>query len=206
MVACFGWHGLRGYSMTTIAVVRKNGYAAIAADTMTKWGSGKETADYIVNHGKIFRVGNTYLGVTGNATFQAILRDYFMRPRVYARFETPLEIFKTWQKLHAVLKQDYYLVAGHGEDDAIESSRMDVLILNSHGIFGIAAHRTVQEFSKFYAFGSGGDIALGVMYATYNESKRSAEDIARLAIDGAAEFDDSTGAPVTSYAVRLRRG
>jgi len=192
--------------MTTIAVVRKNGYAAIAADTMTKWGSGKETADYIVNHSKIFRVGSTYLGVTGNATFQAILRDYFSRPRVYARFETPLEIFKTWQKLHAVLKQDYYLVAGHGEDDAIESSRMDVLILNARGIFGIAAHRTVQEFSKFYAFGSGGDIALGVMYATYTDNKRSAEAIARHAIDGAAEFDDSTGAPVTSYAIKLRRG
>jgi ATP-dependent HslUV protease, peptidase subunit HslV len=192
--------------MTTIAVVRKGGYAAIAADTMTKWGSGKETAEYIVNHGKIFRVGNTYLGVTGNATFQAILRDYFSRPRAYARFETPLEIFKTWQKLHAILKQDYYLVAGHGEDDAIESSRMDVLIVNALGIFGVAAHRTVQEFSKFYAFGSGGDIAMGVMYATFGDSKRSAEEIARYAIEGAAEFDDSTGAPVTSYAVKLRNG
>lgn len=192
--------------MTTIAVARKNGYAAIAADTMTKWGSGKETAEYIVNHGKIFRVGNTYLGVTGNATFQAILRDYFSRPRVYAQFDTPLQIFKTWQKLHAVLKQDYYLVPGHGEDDAIESSRMDVLIVNSRGIFGVAAHRTVQEFAKFYAFGSGGDIAMGVLYATYDDAKRSAEDIARKAIEGAAEFDDSTGAPVLSYAVKLRRG
>jgi ATP-dependent HslUV protease subunit HslV len=191
--------------MTTIAVVRKNGYAAIAADTMTKWGSGKETASYIVNHVKIFRVANTYLGVTGNATFQTILREYFSRPRVYARFDDPLEIFKTWQKLHTVLKQDYFLIPGHGEDDAIESSRMDVLILNPAGIFGIAAHRTVQEFSKFYAFGSGGDVALGVMYATYDNPKRSAEDIARHAIEGAAEFDDSTGAPVTSYAVKLRK-
>src|SRR5689334_2245358 len=177
--------------MTTIAVVRKNGYAAIAADTMTKWGSGKETADYIVNHEKIFRIGATYLGVTGNATFQSILRDYFSRPRVYARFDSPIEIFRTWQKLHAVLKQDYYLVPGHGEDDAIESSRMDVLIANARGIFGVAAHRTVQEFSRFYAFGSGGDIALGVMYATFDDAKRSAEDIARHAINGAAEFDDS---------------
>jgi ATP-dependent HslUV protease, peptidase subunit HslV len=192
--------------MTTIAVVRKNGYAAIAADTMTKWGSGKETADYIVNHGKIFRVGNNFLGVTGNATFQAILRDYFSRPRVYAKFDNPLEIFKTWQKLHTVLKQDYYLVAGHGEDDAIESSRMDVLIVNANGIFGVAAHRTVQEFAKFYAFGSGGDVALGAMYALYSDRGRSAEDIARLAIEGAAEFDDSTGAPVMSYSVKLRRG
>jgi ATP-dependent protease HslVU (ClpYQ) peptidase subunit len=192
--------------MTTIAVVRKNGYAAIAADTMTKWGSGKETADYIVNHGKIFRIGNSYLGVTGNATFQTILRDYFSRPRVYARFDNAIEIFKTWQKLHTVLKQDYFLIPGHGEDDAIESSRMDVLIVNAYGIFGIAAHRTVQEFSKFYAFGSGGDVALGVMYAIYDDPKRSAEDIARRAIDGAAEFDDSTGAPVTSYALKLRKG
>ena len=192
--------------MTTIAVVRKNSYTAIAADTMTKWGSGKETAEYIVNHGKIFRVGDTYLGVTGNATFQAILRDYFSRPRAYARFDSPLEIFKTWQKLHTVLKQDYYLVPGHGEDDAIESSRMDVLIANARGIFGVAAHCTVQEFAKFYAFGSGGDVALGAMYAMYDDPKRSAEDIARSAIVGAAEFDDSTGAPILSYAVRLRRG
>ena len=191
--------------MTTIAVVRKNGYAAIAADTMTKWGTGKETAEYIVNHGKIFRVGDTWLGATGNATFQAILRDYFARPRVYARFDTPLEIFKTWQKLHAVLKQDYYLVAGHGEDDAIESSRMDVLIANSRGVFGVAAHRTVQEFSKFYAFGSGGDVAMGAMYVAYPDPQRSAEDIARLAIEASAEFDDSTGMPVVVQTVKLRR-
>src|SRR5688500_10932738 len=191
--------------MTTIAVVRKNGYAAIAADTMTKWGSGRETAEYIVNHDKIFSVGNTYLGVTGNATFQAVLRDYFSRPRSDARFDSPLEIFKTWQKLHTVLKQDYFLVPGHGEDDAIESSRMDVLIANARGIFGVAAHRTVQEFSKFYAFGSGGDIALGVMYAMYGDPKKSAEEIALAAIEGAAEFDDSTGVPVTLHTVKLRR-
>jgi ATP-dependent protease HslVU (ClpYQ) peptidase subunit len=44
------------------------------------------------------------------------------------------------------------------------------------------------------------------MYAMYGDPKRSAEDIARAAIVGAAEFDDSTGLPVTSYAVKLRRG
>lgn len=191
--------------MTTIAVVKKDGYAAIAADTMTKWGSGKETADYIVNHNKLFKVGDNILGVTGNATFQTVLRDYFERPRVYARFDNPVDIFKTWQRLHAALKQDYYLVAGHGEDDALESSRMDVLIANARGIFGVAAHRTVQEFSKFYAFGSGGDVALGAMYACYRRPGSTAEDIARFAIEAAAEFDDSTGLPIMSYAVRLRR-
>ena len=191
--------------MTTIAVVRKNGHAAIAADTMTKWGTGKETAEYIINHSKILKVGGSYIGVTGSATFKTILQDYFGRPRVYARFDTPFEIFKTWQKLHAALKRDYYLVTGHSEEDVLESTRMDALIVNARGIFGVAAHRTVQEFSKFYAFGSGGDFAMGSMHSTYSEPRRSAEDIARVAIEAAAEFDDSTGVPVTSFAVKLTR-
>ena len=190
--------------MTTLAVVKKNGYAAIAADTMTKWGSGKETAEYIVNHSKILKVGDSYLGVTGDATFKTILRDYFSRPKVYAHFTTPLEIFKTWQKLHAALKHDYYLLAGGGEEEALESSRIDVLIANPHGIFGVAAHRTVQEFSKFYAFGSGSDYAMGALYASYSLSRKSAENIAQLAVKTAAEFDDGTGLPVTSFAVKLR--
>ncbi|MBI4195775.1 MAG: hypothetical protein HY526_11935 [Betaproteobacteria bacterium] len=190
--------------MTTIAVARKNGYAAIAADTMTKWGSGKETSAYIVNHGKILKVGDSYLGVTGNATFKTILGDYFARPRVYARFDSPFEIFKTWQKLHAVLKRDYYLLSGGGDDEVLESSRFDALVLNSAGIFGVVAHRTVQEFSRFYAFGSGGDFAMGAMYTLYGQPRKSAEDITRLAIEAAAEFDDSTGLPVESHAVKLR--
>jgi ATP-dependent HslUV protease subunit HslV len=191
--------------MTTIAVVRKNGYAAIAADTMTKWGTGKETAEYIINHSKVLKVGGSYIGVTGSATFKTILQDYFGRPRVYARFDTPFEIFRTWQKLHAALKQDYYLITGHGEEEVLESTRMDALIANARGIFGVAAHRTVQEFSKFYAFGSGGDFAMGSMHSTYAEPRRSADDVARIAIEAAAEFDDSTGVPVTSFTVKLTR-
>jgi len=192
--------------MTTIAVVKKNGYAAIAADTMTKWGSGKETAEYIINHSKILKVGDSYLGATGDATFKTILRDYFARPKVYAHFTTPLEIFKTWQKLHAALKHDYYLLTGSEEEEALESTRIDVLIVNPHGIFGVAAHRTVQEFSKFYAFGSGSDYAMGALYSTHGQPRKSAEETARLAIETAAEFDDGTGLPVTSFAVKLRHG
>jgi ATP-dependent protease HslVU (ClpYQ) peptidase subunit len=191
--------------MTTIAVVKKNGYVAIAADTMTKWGPVKETAEYIVNHPKILKVGDSYLDVTGEATFNTILCDYFSRPKVYAHFATPLEIFRTWQKLHAALKRDYHLVTGNGgEEEALESTRIDVLIINPHGIFGVAAHRTVQEFSKFYAFGSGSDYALGALYATYDQPRKSAEETACLAIDAAAEFDDGTGLPITSYALKLR--
>ena len=48
--------------MTTIAVVRKNGCAAIAADTLTKWGAGKESAACVASNSKIVRVGDNWLG------------------------------------------------------------------------------------------------------------------------------------------------
>ena len=191
--------------MTTIAVVRKNGYVAIAADTMTKWGSGKETADYIVNNHKTFKVGDTVLAITGNTTFKAILTDYFARPKVTARFDSVHNIFKTWQALHAVLKEEYFLNATAASDDPVESTRVDVLLANKHGIFGVAAHRTVQEFSKFYAFGSGADYAMGSLFATYKDSHRDAQDLAKLAVEAAAEFNDGTALPLTSHRIKLLR-
>jgi ATP-dependent protease HslVU (ClpYQ) peptidase subunit len=189
--------------MTTIAVVRKNGHVAIAADTMTKWGSGKETAEYVVNHHKTFKVRDTVIAITGNTTFKAMLADYFSRPKAVARFDTVHNIFKTWQTMHEVLKEEYFLNAGVGSDDAVESSRMDALLANKHGIFGVAAHRTVQEFTKYYAFGSGADYAMGSMFSTFNDKNRGAEDIAKLAVEAAAEFNDGTGLPLTAYRIKL---
>ena len=190
--------------MTTLVVVRKDREVAIAADTMTKWGSGKETADYIANHGKLLQVGDTWLGLTGNATFKTILKDYFSRPKVTARFDTPLAIFHTWQALHAALKSDYHLLPGSGDDDPLESTRFDALIANRHGIFGVVAHRTVQEFSRFYAFGSGSNYAMGALHALHGQRGLDAGTLARRAVEAAAEFDDATGLPVDAHAVRLQ--
>jgi ATP-dependent protease HslVU (ClpYQ) peptidase subunit len=192
--------------MTTIAVVKKNGRAAIAADTLTKWGTGKESAAYIANHNKIVRAGDTYIGASGSATFKTIMHDYFARPKTKARFDTTIQIFRTWQAFHAALKDDYFLITGNDKDDSLESSRFDVLLANPHGIFGVGAHRTVQEYVKFYAIGSGTDVALGAMYGVYDDPKRSAEDVARFAIEAAAEFDDATGLPVMSHSIKLQRG
>ena len=191
--------------MTTIAVVKKNGYTAIAADTLTKWGTGKESAAYIANNNKIVAAGDTFIGASGSATFKTIMHEYFARAKTKARFGSTLEIFRTWQAFHEVLKNQYFLVTTSDKDDSLESSRFDVLLANPHGIFGVGAHRTVQEYVKFYAIGSGTDVALGAMYGVYDDPKRSAEDIARFAIEAAAEFDDATGLPVMSHSIKLKR-
>ncbi|MBS1218130.1 MAG: hypothetical protein H6R21_1263 [Proteobacteria bacterium] len=192
--------------MTTIVVVRKDRAVAIAADTMTKWGSGKETADYVLNHGKLLQVGDTWLGLTGNATFKTILADYFARPKVKPRFDTPLAIFRTWQALHAALKSDYQLLPGGHDDEPLESTRFDALIANRHGIFGVVAHRTVQEFSRYYAFGSGSNYAMGALHALHGSRSLDAETLARRGVEAAAEFDDATGLPIDSHRITLQAG
>ncbi len=190
--------------MSTITVVKKNGYAAIAADTLTKWGYSKEPADYIVNHEKIIKVGSNYIGVAGSVTTDLALRVYFSKPGARAELNSVADIFQTWNKLHRVLKEEYFLNSNESDDRAYESSRMDALIANPYGIFGVGPYRSVQEFTKFYSYGRGSDYALGAMYAIY-DANESAEEIARLGVQAAAEFDEDSGLPITSYAIKLRK-
>ncbi len=192
--------------MTTIVVARKEGRVAIAADTLTKWGNGKESADYVANHEKILRVGDSYLAVTGSATFKLILADYFASLETPPPLDSVANIFGVWNALHGVLKEHYYLQTGEDKEDDLESSRMDVLIANPHGIFGVAAHRTVQEFTRFYAYGSGSPYALGAMYAAYRAPSLDAEAVARLGVMAAAEFHDESGLPVQSCVLDLQAG
>lgn len=185
--------------MTTVTVVRKNGRIAIAADTLTKWGGGKESALYVTNHEKIIRVGDSLVAITGSATMKLILSDYFAGLETPPQLDSVAEIFRVWNTLHGALKEQYYLQAGEDKDDELESSRMDVLIANPRGIFGVAAHRTVQEFTKFYAYGSGSPYALGAMYAAWRAPSLDAEAVARLGVMAAAEFHDESGLPVQSF-------
>ncbi len=158
---------------------------------------------YIANHEKILQVGESLIAVTGTATFKLILRDYF-NDAADVRLANPQEIFRTWNRLHATLKQRYYLMPEEDKEDALESSRMDVLIANPHGIFGVSGHRTVQEFSRFYAYGSGSDYALGALYSAYDDPARERGSSWRAM--RWRRLRSSTIArrcPITSFAVRL---
>jgi ATP-dependent protease HslVU (ClpYQ) peptidase subunit len=189
--------------MTTVVVVRKNGRACIAADTLARYGSTTERAAYIANHDKIVSVDDVFLAPTGPASCQLVLRSYFAdaeRPRA---FGSVLEVFETARSLHAALKQEYTLNPKEEESDPFESLQMELLICAPSGIYGVYPLRSVQEYTRFYAFGSGTDIALGALHACYDDAARP-EDLALRALAAAAEFDDATAAPFTLRTVELR--
>lgn len=182
--------------MTTIVVVRKGSAACIAADSLAKYGETRESAAYVTNHDKLVQIGDTWLGPTGPASAQLILASYFASGEARSDFGSSLGIFETFTDLMGALKEDYFLIPKEDERDPYESLQMETLVAGPAGIFGIYPLRSVQEYSRFYAFGSGAELAMGAMHACY-EGLDDPVEVARVGLEAAAEFDDSTAAPFT---------
>src|SRR5579884_1773885 len=113
--------------MSTIVVVAKDGYAAIAADTLTTWGSSKEGAEYFLGQDKIIQVGASYVAISGPTSAKFALKRYF-----HSKPDTDLTntdaIFQAWLGLHSALKKEFFLNPREHESEAFESSGIDVLI------------------------------------------------------------------------------
>jgi len=186
--------------MTTIVAVKKAGSTCIAADTMARYGSCKESADLIANSDKLVHVDDTVLAPAGPASANLVLRSYFADPERPRDFSSLQAVFETMRSLQAGLKEDYFLNPREDESDPFDSIQMEILIASPAGIFGVYPLRSIQEYTKYYAFGSGSEYALGSLYTNYDRLA-SAQEIAKAAIEAAATFDDSTGLPLTLAAV-----
>lgn len=186
--------------MSTIVAVKKPGKIAIGADTMTKFGRSYESAELVANHSKIVRVGESLLAYVGHASFGLVLESYFSTLDEPPTLDSPRAIFEVARAMHPALKEHYFLNAEGDEDDSFEDSRLDCLIANASGIFGLYGHRSVLEYTCYHAFGSGMDYALGAM-ATLFERSDDPGEIARAGLEAAAKFDDRTGAPFEIHIV-----
>ena len=190
--------------MTTIVVVKKGKEAAIAGDTLTTYGSQLESSRYIKNHKKIVKYKDNYFALTGWSASQTVLEDFLKKSKDEIMLRNEKEIFNSIMEFHKNLKDTYFLKPDKRDSDAFETSRANMLLANPSGIYALSEYRYVKELSRFYAYGSGSDYALGAMYAAYGDKTKSAEDIAKIGVKAGAEFDDSTGLPMNSYKIKLK--
>ena len=188
--------------MSTIVVVRKDGTAVIAADTLTTCGSTKESAAYVVNHGKIIEYKGSRIAFSGSASLQVAVQDFLDRAKRRFPLTNIAEIFRFGLALHKDLKDEYFLRPDDEQD--FETFRGDLLIANKTGIYGLSSYRYVQEYSKFYANGSGSEYALGAMFAVY-DTEKNAEQIADIGVRAGTEFDDGSAVPIHSFSIKLRK-
>ena len=189
--------------MSTVVVVRKKGLAAIGADTLTKLGYTNERKKYVRNYSKMLKIGRSHLAYVGHASWGLILESYFEKFRPKPALDSPRAIFEVMRGLHKTLKEEYFLRPEEQEDDPFESSQVDFLVANTSGIYGLCSLRSVEEYTRFYAFGSGSKFALGAMRVAY-PSHASARAVARAGLEAACDFDDGSALPWEIRTVRLR--
>ncbi len=182
--------------MSTIVVVQRGSEIAIAADSLSSYGSTNLSAKYDASPGKIITFAGSYFGAVGYAANGQVLESALNRLEPELRlFNDTRAIFETFRKLHPILKTDYYLVTDEEGEQPYESSQLDVLIANPHGIFGVLAYREVFQYQRFWATGTGWKFALGAMSACYDKES-SAKEIALQGVNAACEFDQSSSQPV----------
>lgn len=184
-------------------VVKKSNQVVIAADTFSTVGSTKTHSKYVANSEKILRFGDSYIGIIGSSAHSQVLESLMRKYPRKISFNGASDIFETYLKIHPILKDEFYLKTAEDKDDEYESSQIEALIANPYGIFGMFSWRDIDEYTRFWAIGSGQEYALGAMYAVY-ERTDDPEEIARVGVEAGCEFDDGSGLPFTSYSVRLR--
>jgi len=189
--------------MTTIAVARKGGQVAIAADALVTFGDTRLAHGYEAND-KVFRIGDSWVGMAGTTAHFPVLRKALgSLPADELKLHSRDEVFDTFLKLHPKLKEQFFLNTKEEDADPYESSQFTVLIANACGIFGVYSYREVFEFDRFWAIGSGRAFALGAMYATFDKAK-TAREVVECGVRAGCEFDKNSAGPIKAHTLKLR--
>ncbi len=194
--------------MTTLVVVKKAGQAVIATDALITFGDTRLSNRFEAN-GKIFKVdapaGVSYIGMAGTVAHFPVLRKALASlPKEQLRFGSKDEVFDTFNKVHPVLKEAFFLQTKEDDNDPYESSQFSVLIANSSGIYGLYSYREVFEFKEFWGIGSGRSFALGAMHASWDKAK-TAREVALAGMNAGCEFDKNSAGPVELFTVKLKK-
>lgn len=189
--------------MSTIVAVLKNNVACIAADSLTSFGDTRQPAEYVTDYEKIIRFGDhSHIGIVGSAAHHLVMHNLIAKHADKINFADRFSIFESMRQIHPILKEEYFLIGKDEDEDSYESSRVDALIMNASGIFGLYSLREVEQYTRFWAIGSGAEFALGAMRVAY-DLLDDVEAVARAGIEAGACFDNSSALPMSSYSLEL---
>src|SRR5437870_9519840 len=114
--------------MSTLVMVKRGSEACMAAETLTSWGSMKQSAAYLASPEKIIAVGDSYVGVVGWSVTQTVLRSAFANGCELPEVRTELELFEYGRILHQKLKDEYFLNSAPDRKDPFETSQLTAFI------------------------------------------------------------------------------
>lgn len=190
--------------MTTIAVAKKNGEVAIAADSLTTFGDIRLPRHHKRAHDKLLHLHASHLGICGSSAHHLVLESAIAKLED-VKLGSRTDVYETFRRLHPVLKEHAFLNPKEEEDDPYESSQITALIANETGAYGVFSLREVFDYDRFWAIGSGCRFALGAMHAVWDKLE-TAEEIAKAGVAAGIEFDTASAGPIVCHTVKLAKG
>jgi len=191
--------------MSIVVVVKKGKEIVIASDTLTSQGSREFSSKYKKNSKKFLEYKGTYIGSVGQAMSKIMLKHALNNQEHTIDFNGFDNVYSSMLELHKLLKEKYYLVPTSKKfEQTVEATKLSLLLANKSGIYKISSDRHIAELSRFWAIGSGANYALGAMHHAYSKKKYSAEDIAKIGVEAACEFDKSCALPMDLEKIELK--
>ena len=166
--------------MSVIVAVRKDNRIVMAADTLTSFGDSEHMPQENARTAKVGRIGDSLIGGAGWAVYDDILND-FLATRPTPDLSDSRKIFTFFLGFWRALHDQYTFVNDQAASTNTPFGDLDstFLIANAGGIFTVASDLGVTPLNQYYAIGSGGEYAIGVLYTLYHRT----DDIAALATD-----------------------
>lgn len=182
--------------MSIVVVVKKDNDIVIASDSLTSQGSLLIDSKYKINNEKFIKYKDNWIGCVSDTMSTQMLLHALENSEEEFSFDGVDAIYTSMLKLHKILKKKYYLSPKKKveQNQTVESTNIQLLIANSSGIYGVGVDKNIEKFSKFWASGTAGALALGAMFYVYD--KYDAKEIAKKAIETACEFDEGCALPI----------
>lgn len=192
--------------MSIIVAVRKGDQIAVAADRMHSSGSRREHEENLVSSAKLRKVGSCCMGGVGWSVYDNILDHYLGSfKRAPSLLDQP-KIFDFFLKFWKAIRKKYQVVNDQPDrDDRSPFADIDAefMVGSPKGIFAVSRDLSVMEFAQYAAIGSGERYAYGALHALYN-SRRTAEQIAKAAVEAAVHFEQTCGGSTDVVVIRAR--
>ena len=186
--------------MTTIVAVQGSGWAVVGYDSQVTEEDGRR---YTMARGssKVAKNGEYLLGAAGDVRAINILAYAFSPPKVGDLTGVRLDRFITSRfvpALRACFETQGYAASKESKEIAEQGSVVLVVVNGTIYVIG-EDYSWVRDSGAIYAFGSGGDYALGALYSYGIEKVTSrvdiAQDLIRNSLAVASKLDPGTGPP-----------
>lgn len=199
--------------MTTIVAVQGSGWAVVGYDSQVTEEDGRR---YTMARGssKVAKNGEYLLGAAGDVRAINILAYAFSPPKVGDLTGVRLDRFITSRfvpALRACFETQGYAASKESKEIAEQGSVVLVVVNGTIYVIG-EDYSWVRDSGAIYAFGSGGDYALGALYSYGIEKVTSrvdiAQDLIRNSLAVASKLDPGTGPPfhiMTQSPVQLKK-